>query len=277
MALTATYFQLWTGVDNQNGTTFEITGKDFNPSEPTSFFQWSAYRRTNAAPTNLTGYRYWHEIVVAVAERTNNTWAVITAELKIAFLMPWGNVWTYSFGSQTLAAGWWWYTWYSYAGIDYDEFETNWTGTIAMYADTDQLASTNITWSNYDTSWNSKHTGSEWALWIEWANIHYVDWNWYEHLIDNDASYSSFIWTSKSWYMRLDDGGDHRRIYYIDENWYKRRTYLADNWFWWSSSVGVSKKWYMWAPAIEDANYWYTYLCFVWNNWYKYRIMNWPV
>lgn len=277
MALTATYFDLWTGVDNQAGTTFNIAWKDFNPTEPTSFFQSKAYRITSSAPTNLSNYRYWHEIVVAVAERTNNTGSSITAELKIAFVFPWWNNRIYSFGTQTLSASWWRYTWYAYAWIDYDEFTTNWTATIWMLANSSVLSAKNITYSNYDTVRNTERTS--WYMWVEWDNIHYIDgakWDtWYEHMIDNDGS-SSYIWADKAWAIRLDDWWTNRKIHYIDSSGYLRKTYEANNRYWWASYVWTSKKWYIRVSDWDTAD-WYGYLCFVWNNWYRYRIMNWPV
>jgi len=280
MAITSNYFHTGTGVQNNVGVTFDIVGKDFNPTAPSNLITWSRYPLTViwTAPTDMTNYRHWHEIVVLVAEWINNDTVSRTAELKIGFDFAWGNNWIYSFGTQTLAANWWYYAGYAYAGIDYDEFNQNGTATFIQYQWSSGIATITKVYTWYNTARETQRTAGR--LWVEWDYLHYTDASYnsstgYEHLIDNDWT-SSYVWTDKSGAMWLADDGNNRRIYYVDSSGYKRRTYLANDRYWWVSYVWTSKAWYMRVSSGDTVD-WYGYLCFVWYNWYKYRIMNWPV
>ena len=95
---------------------------------------------------------------------------------------------------------------------------------------------------------------------VEWTNLCYTDWFSNKYTISHDTWYSSVVGVDKKWYFWIDEN-DLLRIYYIDENWVKRRTDVAESlWNVWSNS-----KWYIW--VWNDS-----YLYFIWPTWWKMRI-----
>lgn len=95
---------------------------------------------------------------------------------------------------------------------------------------------------------------------VEWTNLCYTDWFSNKYTISHDTWYSSVVGIDKKWYFWIDDN-DLLRIYYIDENWVKRRTDVAES-LW---NVGSDSKWYIW--VWNDS-----YLYFIWPTWWKMRI-----
>lgn len=95
---------------------------------------------------------------------------------------------------------------------------------------------------------------------VEWTNLCYTDWFSNKYTISHDTWYSSVVGIDKKWYFWIDEN-DYLRIYYIDENWVKRRTDVAES-LW---NVGSDSKWYIW--VWNDS-----YLYFIWPTWWKMRI-----
>lgn len=121
-----------------------------------------------------------------------------------------------------------------------------------------------------------------WALWVEWNHLCYTDntwliaWHdgyWYKHKIACDSSYSTSVWSWNAWYIRL-DSSDLLRIYYVDSSWRRRRTYSSHDRRT-PTNVWSSNKWFMRVGTSTVSN-WDGCLCFIWPNWSKRRILNWP-
>lgn len=125
--------------------------------------------------------------------------------------------------------------------------------------------------------WADTSEHNEGMLWVQWANLCYTDGYGYKHNITYDSDYATFVGSQYAGHIRIDPSVI-RRIYYVDQSWYKRRTYEADNRFWSTSwqwaSVGYWYRWCLW--TVWDWWYagWSRYLCFVNPNWYKMRLMN---
>ena len=283
--------QLWKdAVDDRDSVTVKVNWQDFNPNF-WSHWSWSytnqsdVYVWSQTTSFDLSGMQNWHEVCVALRMYENDSWSTQTNSMAIRWEKStdwWSTyslIYLYDYGSRTLSDSYWEF-FYSYIGIDWDEIWDDTTYYRVRFLQNWAVSHTiNFTTSNISINSTLRNA---WYMWVEWSYLHYIDWSkwnwkWYEHKIDVDSSYSSYVWTDHKWYIRLDDSGSYnRRIYYIDENWYKKRTYEADNRYWWATSVWTNSKWYMRTPWIVSASNWYAYNCFIWNNWYKYRIMNWP-
>lgn len=279
-------YQLWEDIVIQ-WTTNNINWVDFNPNITYwgTNTQAATYIANQSTSFNLSWFEIWHEVCVWLWMYENNEATAQTNSMAIRWEKStdwWSSyqlIYVFDYWSRTVDPGAWeWF--YTYIWIDWDELRDDSSMYRIRYLQNWAVDHTiNFTTSN--TSINSTLLNA-WYIRIDWSNIHYTDWSkwsgkWYKHTIAYDTSYSSFVWTDSQWYMRLDSTWVNKRIYYIDDYWYKRRTYEADDRFWWASSVWTNSKWYIRTPWLTSADNGYWYLCFVWNNWYKYRIMNWPV
>lgn len=258
---------------------------DFNPNLTTEH-SWGASSSvyvTEELTIDCLWLTNWHEVLVWLykyenLEATNQTNSI---SIRWQKLVSWirTTIFTFNWWSVTVTPWWWWYT-YAYIWIDYDEIWTAWSYRIQWLQNWNVL----ITSSTYSiTNVSPRSTvRTSWPIWIDEWNIHYIDASytsssWFEHVIAYDPSYTAtYIWTDKAWFMWIDDNWNNRRIYYIDENWYKRRTHLADDWKS-PTYVWTDKAWFMWISNWQSEYEWYAYLCYIWADWYKYRIMNGPV
>lgn len=282
MAVVSRYFDVWGGFYHPSIWTMQIQGKDFNPSVPAVPNNWLDERKIWwTFTTNLSNFRYWHEILATVGYWENNWSSDETWMIRTVHEFPWGNVWETrryrTIEPNYIAIAW------SYSGIDYDEFEMNWSVKITQMRNDQIIAQKTINFTWYDTSWSAKHTNKAWYLRVQGRNLYFIDWihwkTWYKHKIDYDTWYVWYEDVNKAGYIWI----DWRRIYYIDEYWDKRRTYEARNMVDYNTKeeiryVWTDKAWYIraaWEYDDDVTGYWH--LLFISNNWNMYRIMNWPV
>ena len=147
------------------------------------------------------------------------------------------------------------------------------TWKVWSYTWTDKIINFTVSNLNADST-----IYAPWRIKVDWSNLIYTDTYWFKHIVAYDGSYDwSYVWSSKAWHLRLDPNVV-RRLYYVDEYWYVKRTYEADNrlnytsWQW--RNVWSSYRWSVWTWNWSDASA-RTYLCFVNNSWYAMRLMNW--
>lgn len=297
------YNQMWEEFLLSDGNTLQIYGNEFNPNRPanlTSERDTLVYNATTSfnlwwfQPGNEVcafGYRLLRDWYWPTSSKTQN----ITQELlRSSDWSSWSAGWTLSesFYRSSISYEEDWEQWINhwvYFWVDKDEIRTNYTYYKFHVTSSDWLYdffSPTITTSNltFDTSLHDAG-----FMWVEWAFLCYIDntwWEagntnkWYKHLILYDTWYDWWYvgtWYAGSIWMETDVV---RRIYYVDENWVKRRTHEAQNRFgypnWQWSYVGTGYKWCIWISwNYDDAANWYWYLCFVNNSWYKMRLWNW--
>lgn len=278
MGYTVVYNNIWKWVAIDWSTMQTFYGDDFNPTQfdrPDSRTTITATNETTSF--DLVNFQQWHEVWCAVTQ--------IEFDSDYSWYL-WGDFERYS-------GGWWdydWYYWwnidsaswqwfYMYFWVDDDEIRPWYTKYRIHYNSADWVIdfySPEFTVSNLSFD-NSLH--DSWYMRVEWSHLCYTDgthWSrWYKHIIAYDGSYSSSVWSSNAWHIWLDEW-DNLRIYYVDRNGYRRRTYSSDSRYWWNRNVWSSNKWYMWSSDGSDAIDGYWHLCFVAPNWSKRRILNWP-
>jgi len=280
------YFAIGKNVYNPwTGITMNIAGYDFNPREPAWFWGGSnLITATTAVDTNLSSYKYGHEIMVGVSRISNPGPWDETVRPSIRFKDPSGNtlLWITTW-TQTLAA-WFYWGMYAYIGIDWDEITVNGTYTIEQYwDDTHMLSSTTITFTNCPTL---TELTKSWALWVEGDNLCFVNkttsGGWYKITIKNDGTnYGTATGKSGSIWI---DSGYNWKISYVDASDVRRRTHAANDWAGtntgWGTELPLSGKTAGGIWTSDNVNYSdgsYGYLSFIWNDGKGYRIMNWPV
>ena len=250
---------------------------------------------------NLSWFQPWHEVAWCWM-RFKREWQWSTSSYKQYFHFwflrsknwsNWEEWWNYdsyinwpsvSYESWTQWLSLCWYVW-----IDDDEIR-DWYPYYKFHVQSNDWEykedSTTFTVSNLSID-STLH--NSWYLWVQWSHLCYTDWTWFEmwnpwywykHAIAYDGNFSEYVWTSYSWAIWL-ERDVIRRIYYIDQYWYKRRTYEASNWYWYPNGQwyrpSSSVPWRIWCPWNYDyAEDWYWHLCFVNQNWYLMRILNWP-
>lgn len=277
------YLNVWKWLLFDWGSRWVLYGSDFNPTDQSDY---SADHCTVYQPTSnfdLSWFQPWHEVWACAFEVSRNWWGAVSWTLWIDFMRSkdwssWSNTWSMSWDDEwdnTSSYQWKW--WWVYFWVDSDEI-WSWYRYYKIHVyhlwyydwESPQFTVSNL---SIDSS-----THRSWALWIDWRNICFVDWTewsrWYKHRIAYDDWYSSNVWSENAWAMWL-DGWDNLRIYYVDEYWTKRRTYMSDSRYWWNINVWSSRKWYMWVSNWW-ADDWYWHLCFIAPNWSKRRILNWP-
>jgi hypothetical protein len=268
----------------------QINWVDFNPRyNATSLNNVTLisdiYVTDQATSFDLTWFKYWHEVCVAMIQILNS-WDETSSAWQ--FSICWKK-WTSIFAEFTLnypalAPNYWAYGW-SYQGVDYDEIFANWT---------DYWCEFKIDWVVKESIWFTisnltvpSAIASAWSLWVEGDNLCYIckttsTW-WYKITIAND--WTSYWTWEDPWMFWIDDDYDWK-ISYVDSSWVIRRTHLANDWSWtnswgWSELPLTPWTWSAWKIWVSDNyNYstWsYWYLVFVWWDWKAYRIMNWAI
>lgn len=278
------YNQLWEWFADDGVEKLNFYWADFNPTRPQWDWDWTVtYASTSY---DLSWFQPWHEVLCWIYYYTV-TWymaeTTVTAHMDFLRSNDWSSweTWWYETFSEFLDENLSWYsTEYQrgyYVWVDYDEIWTwyryyKFHYYASWYYD---LYSPTFTVSNLNID-DTRHPA--WFLWVDWNHLCYTDgihWTtWYKHKIAYDWNYNSYVGTEYSWMLWLDPTTT-RKIYYVDEYWYKRRTYAASDWLWGSQTVSTNKKWAIRVPTWWG-NYWYWHLCFVTNNWDKLRILNWP-
>lgn len=263
---------------------------DFNPvqfSRPSSLSSvWTTWTTTNF---DLSWFQPWHEVwchVRLIDLGSSYSWTLYWEFLRSSDWNSWQNLWTMAW--DVSASSWQYWAWYAYFWVDWDEI-WDWYNYYKMHltwlSDID-FESPTFTVSNLNIDSTDHYA---WYIRVEWSHLcfvdasHYYRWTygreWFKHKIAYDGNFSQYVWTEYSWMMWLETDVV-RRIYYVDQYWYKRRTYEASNRFWYPSwqwkSVWSNYKWKIYVSDSWDAEDWYAHLCFVNQNWYLMRILNWP-
>lgn len=277
--VSVSYNKIWKWVTVDWTTLINFYGEDFNPTQPPFPSWWSSVWVTSSTTSfDLDWFQPWHEVWTGVIVLGSSS--DYEAELYGDFERydgSWSISWYFSWNMYIS----WWAKWagYIYFWVDDDEIRPTYTKYRMHYYtqnwDVD-VYSPEFTVTNLLIDSNTYNSG---YLWVEWNHLCYIDgtWSgieWYKHRIAYDSSYSSSVGSSNRGYIRL-DSWDNLRIYYVDADWTKRRTYSSDARYDGNVNVGSNNKWYMWVAdwGMED---WYGHLCFVAPNWSKRRILNWP-
>lgn len=257
---------------------------------------------------------YWNDLSPTLPSASSWAWNWLRATWETTYDLSWfqmGNgvcAWTWTYVSRWVAwtvdlqfylqkYTWWWQnTWWSYkSSVSLSaNYVTKWYSQLpiahdVIWGDADRYkmlvyfkewsyswydeVDFDVTNNNIETDWYSP-----WLITVRWANLVYTDFDWMKHIVKYDGDYNwSYVWDDNAWKLRVQTGVV-RRLYYVDEYWYVRRTYEADNWrnntSWQWASVGTQYRWSLWTGswASDWSN---RYLCFVNSNWYKMRLMNW--
>lgn len=285
------YNDVWKWFQFDWGTPRILYWQDFNPLD-----QWdgSADNCTVYQPTSnfdLSWFQVWHEVVCWAFKLYRYwPWDALVQRRTLKFLRSsdWVS-WAGSWLVQTLVeerdaisswqdsyARWAWYFW-----IDFDEIWDWYDYYKINVSSSDWLINIDspvFTVSNLNID-SVRHKA--WCMWVDGANLHFVDGirynEWYTHTIAYDWNYNSYVWTDYAGMIWLDPNTT-RRIYYVDEYWYKRRTYQASNWYgypWWRS-VSTDYAGKIWVAQSWNADTGYWHLCFVSSAWDVLRILNWP-
>lgn len=283
------YMNIWKWLQFDWTDTWILYWDDFNPVDQSNYSadHCTVYQATSNF--NLSWFQPWHEVWACAWEiRRDWPWDSYTQTYWMDFkrggtivrhrqyYVNWGSI------TEDQYSRWWWWC---YFWIDKDEiwaWDNNYE--VEIYA-TDGTWSDSRSFTISNLSIDSSYHKS-WYLWVDWAHLCYTDntgdevWMngyWFKHKIAYDSSYSTSVWSSNKWFIRLDDS-DMLRIYYVDEYWNRRRTYpsrflpsTSDN----PRTTSSSNKWYMWV-WVNDMYQWYGHLCFVAYNWSIRRILNWP-
>lgn len=270
------------------GDSYTIFWKDFNPtnsdmpmSEPDMTASWET-------SYNLGGFQAGNEVcfgyIVWEIEWLSNTTITYTMRFQ-EYKWGWQNAWWVDSFTDSYSGGDYYQSTYWYVWIDSDEiwtdatrysflFEASWWGISATHVRLE------FTISNLDFD-DSLHAAG--YLRVQWTHLCYTDASysstrWYKHIINMDSSYSATnVWSDKAGSIWLPNNSSDNHIYYIDANWYTRRTKESQAWFdEGHSSAWSSNKWYI-RVSNGNTNNWYAHLCYVNNGWYKRRIITWWV
>lgn len=285
MAIEVTYLKTgkWVAVD---GSLLQYYyWEDFNPINeqfPSSWNSVTAYEETTNF--NLSGFQIWNEIwcTVCVVQNTGSSSETMSSLSGIfqRYSWWWQTTWTYYFGSETLEPGGM-YAAYLYYGIDDDEVRP-WYTRYRVIFDSSAFSGTSPEFTVSNLSFDSSLHPS-WYLRLEWWNLcftdaYYSSTRWYKHIINRDPSYWEYVWSGSKWHIWLPTTSTDNRIYYVDVDWYKRRTnssqprYDTGDAYAWSWA-----KWHIWVSDAWDMEWWAWHLCYVNSLWYKRRITNWWV
>lgn len=260
---------------------------DFNPTNPTRPSSWSSvWTSWTTSDFNLSWFQPWNEVWCHARQldlSSHYSWTLYWEFLRYNWW--WVNSWTLSWYIDWWPDVYWW--WYCYFWVDDDEIRpwyskykvhVYWLSDIDFYSPEFTVSNLSIDSTLHDA----------WYMRVEWSYLCYTDWTWwelgnynqwYKHKIKYDSNFSEYVWTDYSWMIWLQTDVI-RRIYYVDQYWYKRRTYEAQNWYnypsWQWRSVWSTYKGKIRCPwNYDDASDWYWHLCFVNQNWYLMRILNW--
>lgn len=293
MAWDVISFEVWEWITVDGSTILTWAWQDFNPTEPTIWTGWTTVWVDNESYSyDLSWYQPWTEAFCCMLQiKTNNQSGTLTIEaLRSKDLINWEYAWhmsTLSVSSSYPRHCQWIWIW-----VDWDEVWTDYpyykfVATWSWFSW--QVDSSDVRVYNLNIDDEIHYA---WYIRVEWSHLCYTDSSyyhgsayyaiWFKHKIAYDGNFSQFVWTDYSWKIWLETGVV-RRIYYVDEYWYKRRTYEARNWYWSSytrwqwRSVWYNKRWKIYVSDWLEASDWYAHLCFVNPNWYLMRILNWPV
>lgn len=284
------YLNIWKWLQFDWGSTWVLYWADFNPSDQSDYDadHCTVYQATTSF--NLSWFQPWHEVWACAFEiKRAWPWPELTQSCWMDFERyngSWNIWWQHSFierWDEIIESQYSWGRRWRYFWVDRDEIWA-WYSKYRIH-----IYAVDGTWDYYSPEFSVSNlsidssTHRAWHIWVSWNNLCYVDatdggsWQtfyWYKHKIAYDSWYSSFVWASHAGSVWL-DSDDNLRIYYVDEQGYKRRTYMSDSRFEGNVNVWSSKKWSM-RVWVNSAEYWYWYLCFIAPNWSKRRILNWP-
>lgn len=273
-------------------TAYTIYGRDFNPRQsdipdPPSDWDSNTIRASWETSFNLSWFQYGNEVCFCVAtfhfsgENLRNTDIDITMVFQ-KYSGGWQNAWwvyydTVKFNSASWMQWKWRYVWIDSDEIWDDATQYRFLVQVSGWWEYEEFtAPFTISNLSFDTT---RHPS--WYLWVEWQNLCYTDASysstrWYKHKINYDGAYS---WGSGSpWYIWLPTSSTDDHIYYTDANWYVRRTKSSQPRFDEGDDYAWSgNAWYLWVSDGYWAEDWYAHLCYVNNQWYKRRIINWWV
>ena len=274
------YYWMWKSITFNGSTLFTAYWADLSPQHPTYSWSWNWLKATEERDFNCSWFQAGNSVLAYTW--TYVSWEVVwTVTIDLYLFTQWWTKLSFErHNTLSLSANWVWRTYWEIAIEnwqirDYDDdyrlyFQATHSG---WYTSTKYL----------DFSVSNMYADTEeyepWMFTVIWTNLVYTDWRWYRHAIQYDSNYSwSYAWTNKAWSIRIQTWVV-RRIYYVDQNGYVRRTYEADNrygstsWQWasaWSQYAWALWTWSSWASWASGK-----YLCFVNSNWYKMRLMNW--
>lgn len=269
---------------------YTIFGKDFNPRQ-SDLPMWDPEMTTSWETSyDLSWFQAWNEVCFCALVLYIDWLSGVEISYTMRFqkyVWWWQNAWwTDSFTDSASYSGYWYSLWY-YVGVDWDEIWTDATRYRFLYdisgwgVHTTTSAEFTVSWLSFDSSLHPA-----WYLRVQWTQLCFTDWTWgwtpsnkqwYKHIINIDSSYpATNVWSWNAWHIWLPDNSSDDHIYYVDANWYKRRTKASQTW--WDEDyayAGSNKKWYMWVSDGDVSSYGYGHLCYVNNAWYKRRICNW--
>lgn len=289
MATISTYY-IWTGKRFiANDDSYNIFWRDFNPRQSDipdpSTYTKDSFKASWETSFDLAWFQNWNEVCFAVYV-IQWTWFTVWDSLTIdmsfqKYTWWWQNTgWNDSFTISVSYANWY-YRWWNYVGIDYDEIRTDATQYRFLYTfswgGTTEQVTAPFTVSNL--SFDAIRHNS-WFMWVEWSNLCFIDasWSstkWYKHKINYDGTYSWGTWTP--WNIWIPKSASDKHIYYVDSNGYVRRTNNSQTRFNSNDYVWSNKAWFMWVSDGYYADSWYAHLCYIDSAWYKRRICNWWV
>lgn len=285
MANAVLYYN-WIGKDvmNSSDVFYTVYGNMLWQTLPNVWsITYTALRMSWETTYDLQWFQPWHTVlwyVVTVASNADSWSYNVSAYLQYNDSWTWRSTWdavTWSWTTSTYQVRkWFWQIWIKSNDIRptfWDTYRIYTTWSVWSYTGTDKV--NNFTVSNMyidDTVY------TPWSMTVSWTNLVFTDIYWAKHIVAYDGNYSwSRPWTDHSWFIRLDPR-TARRLYYVDEYWYVRRTYEASNWrdytSWQWRSVSSDYKWSIWTWSSSDVSA-QRYLCFVNNSWYMMRLMNW--
>ena len=294
MASISTYY-IWVGKSlKYNGSTaYTIYWRDFNPRQtdipdPPSDWDRNTVRASGETSYNLSWFQCGNEVCFCtytlhfVWLRNTTMTVVMRFQKYVSWRVDagWEDAYTTSYDSDDWISRHWYYVW-----IDSDEIwddATQYRFLIQVsggWLEESFTAPFSVSWLSFDSS---LHPAG--YLWVQWTQLCYTDASysssrWYKHIINMDGSYSATnVWSDKAWYIRLPDSTNDNHIYYVDANWYTRRTKESQTRFDSSeASAWSSKAWYIWVSSAYWAENWYAHLCYVNNAGLKRRIITWWV
>ena len=277
----------WLGKEvlNDWSTYYEVYGNMMGQTDPNvSSISYTKLRMSWESSYDLQWFQPWHTVLwyVAILASNQDSWSYnVTAYLQYNDGWTWRSTWIYTPRSWTTSTNqvrkFFWQI-----GIKNNEIWTTFWNQYRLYTKwyvwsytwTDVIKNFTVSNMYFDDTIYS----NPWTITVNWTNLVFVDIYWAKHIIAYDGNYSWWRpWTNYSWFIRLDPW-TARRLYYVDEYWYVRRTYEASNWrnytSWQWRQVSSSYRWSVWTWSSSD-NSAARYLCFVNNSWYMMRLMNW--
>lgn len=283
-SITTDYIGTWKSLVENGSTLYTIFWRDFNPRDSDLPQVWPETQASWEASYNLSWFQCGNEVCFCMVNLSVEWLQGSTLTYSMSFQKYknwWQNAWWNDSWTEYAPYPDYWSSYWYYVWVDYDEIRTDAT----RYRFLLQVSWWWVSWqeapeftiSNLSFD-NSLH--SSWYMWVEWTNLCYTDASysstqWYAHRINMDTAYTATnVWSDNAWYIWLPNSSNDNHIYYIDANWYTRRTKESQTrWDEDSGSVSSDNKWYMRVSNWWD--WWYAHLCYINNIWFKRRIINW--